>query len=304
MLNKNNLVYFNLVGGIGNQLFIYFAGQYFEKISGKRVFYRFTRLSRNDSNHNSSILDLSLKADLKSTSKLWEKLNVFLLRLEMFFLRHKFEVLKNTFKRFSNLHVSQGLGFDAELAKFNNKKNFFGYFQTAIYFESINTEKEVIVNVKNPSQALIEEIEVASLIQPVMLHIRRGDYLNNPEIGVLSSSYYENAINELNELIGVKDIWVFCDDIDSAAEILSFVSTNRLKFIDRQRFRNDTESLILMSMGRALIMANSSFSYWAGLLNSRDKIVLTPDKWFFALEDPPQLYPDNWRKIKSTWGIS
>jgi hypothetical protein len=59
-----------------------------------------------------------------------------------------------------------------------------------------------------------------------------------------------------------------------------------------------------MSRGQAIIIANSSFSYWAAMINGEKKIVITPNKWFAGLEDPQELYPHDWIRIKNIYEIS
>ena len=301
---RENAVCFNVFGGIGNQLFIFFAGQYFEKITGKKVKYRFVKLSQKDSIHNSSILDLNLDIEIESPSRFNDFNTRLLFRVKNVVGRRCFKPIKNNIDKLVPLYVSQVIGYDKNLSEIINKRQFFGYFQSARYVESVIGHKDFSPEVRNPSQALLDELEKANLIQPLMLHIRRGDYLKNPQIGILSSDYYRKAVRTLDELIGEKPIWVFCDDTDMSKTELAFLPPRRLKFIERDRFESDTESLVLMSKGKAIIIANSSFSYWAAMINSEKKIVVAPSKWFAGLEDPRELYPHDWIKIKNIYEIS
>jgi hypothetical protein len=62
-----------------------------------------------------------------------------------------------------------------------------------------------------------------------------------------------------------------------------------------------TESLVLMSFGKAIITANSSFSWWAAVSGNRTKKVIAPIPWFKNLDEPKDLIPGNWLRIKSSW---
>jgi hypothetical protein len=301
---RKNSVCFNMFGGIGNQLFIFYAGQYFEKISGKKVRYRFVKMSQKDSVHNSSILDLNLDIEVASRSIFHEFKTRFLFRI-INLIDHKFfKPIRSNLEKKVPLYVSPVIGFDKNLSGAIRKEQFTGYFQTARYFAAVIENRDFLLEVRNPSKILVEELEKASLIQPVMLHVRRGDYLNNPQIGLLSTDYYRNAVRKLDEILGEKPIWVFCDDLEMSKSVLAFLPTHRLRFIDRNTFHSDTESLYLMSRGQAIIIANSSFSYWAAMINGEKKIVITPNKWFAGLEDPQELYPHDWIRIKNIYEIS
>ena len=301
---RKNSVCFNMFGGLGNQLFIFYAGQYFEKISGKKVVYRFVKLSQKDSVHNSSILDLNLDIEVASRSIIHEFKTSILFRI-MNLINHKFfKPIRGDLERRVPLYVSPVVGFDKNLGGAIKKEQFSGYFQTARYFEAVVGSHDFSLELRNPSKTLVEELEKANSIQPVMLHVRRGDYLNNPQIGLLSAEYYRNAVRKMDELVGEKPIWVFCDDSEMSKSVLAFLPTHRLRFIERNRFQSDTESLCLMSKGQAIIIANSSFSYWAALISGEKRIVLAPGKWFAGLEDPQELYPHDWIKIENTYEIS
>ena len=60
---------------------------------------------------------------------------------------------------------------------------------------------------------------------------------------------------------------------------------------------SDYEELYLMSFCDNNIIANSSFSWWGAWLNKKEKIVISPKKWFgSALHSyiTDDLYPENW----------
>jgi hypothetical protein len=55
-----------------------------------------------------------------------------------------------------------------------------------------------------------------------------------------------------------------------------------------------------MSMGKFLVISNSTYSWWAGRISSAEKII-APNKWFKGINDPKSIYPPNWQKIESSW---
>jgi hypothetical protein len=64
----------------------------------------------------------------------------------------------------------------------------------------------------------------------------------------------------------------------------------------------DWEQLLLMSLCKYNIIANSSFSWWGAYLNrDESKIVCYPDLWFgpASNNNTRDLFPDNWIEINT-----
>jgi hypothetical protein len=300
-MRKSNKICFNLVGGIGNQLFIYFAGQYVEYFSEKKVFYRHITLSKNDSIHTSSILDLDIEINLLRYSRARQKLNTFMLMLDRRIqtLLKKTSLADGVFP--SNSYFPEHYGYDENLLSNIHKKQIYGYFQAAFYYEKTCPNLRFKFALKNPSEQFLKDSAVATSILPIMLHIRRGDYVKNPQIGILSRQYYEMAIEKVEAHIGERQIWVFSDDIDSARNLLNFLPDSRFRFINTGYYNSDSESLALMTKGLGLITSNSTFSYWAGVFSKNADIIVVPSKWFRAQTDPEGLVPESWTKVRSSW---
>ncbi len=137
--------------------------------------------------------------------------------------------------------------------------------------------------------------------ESVSLHIRRGDYVTNKiandVLGVLPLNYYEKA----HQLIQTgKDrirCFVFSDDIKWAAANLSFLEN--AVFIDVDDKEKDIAEFFLMSQCKHNIIANSSFSWWAGWLNVNPaKTVIAPEKWFNKVNyNTSHLIPESWIKL-------
>jgi hypothetical protein len=103
--------------------------------------------------------------------------------------------------------------------------------------------------------------------------------------GILSPFYFQGAIaraKELNPLID--QLIVFSDDLPwcNTQEFLKGAL-----FVDEP---NDVFALWLMSQFRNYVMSNSSFSWWAVMLNTQRHTVVAPDMWFGP--DGPQDYQD------------
>ena len=289
--NNPKDIIFHLIGGVGNQLFIYFAGQYFQEITGRKVKYEIVKLSASDSAHESSLTDLDIVLPIFrsrfSNKTIGHKL----------FLIRKIHMLLPVSMR--KLYVSDKIGFDRNLILGLNVNRVHGYFQSYKYFGALNNSTKLKISPRNPSPQFISEIKLINEIQPISIHIRRGDYLNNPKFGVLSKKYYSKALEMAENSVGNAQVWVFSDDITLASTVIDFIPSERLRFISHDL--SDSESLVLMSNSSALIIANSTFSYWAGMFGSQLKTVIAPSKWFLDLDDPDHLYPKSWLKAISDW---
>lgn len=134
----------------------------------------------------------------------------------------------------------------------------------------------------------------------VFLHIRRTDYVSNPEVaqqqGIVNLNYYESAIQLISKKIKNIRLFVFSDDIEWAKN--NFKPNCSVKYINGN-INNPIQDMFLMSNCKHSIIANSTFSWWAAYLNKNEnKIVISPKHWF--LKDKPSsedILPPDWIKL-------
>lgn len=128
-----------------------------------------------------------------------------------------------------------------------------------------------------------ELYEVIEQGNSVCISIRRGDYLapqNEGYFNVCSIDYFKRAIERMREQIQ-NPIWVlFSDDIEWVKSINLFGFGESVYY----ESGNDPvwEKLRLMYSCKHYIISNSTFSWWAQYLsrNEVDKVVISPDIWF------------------------
>lgn len=135
----------------------------------------------------------------------------------------------------------------------------------------------------------------------VAIHIRRGDYVSNLHAncfhGTLPLDYYKRGINSAPE---ANKIHIFSDDIEWCQQNVSF-KDKELVFETPSDAHAD---LIKMSKFKSLIIANSSFSWWAArLAEFRDQksFIVAPGHslWYNSPSDITKyLYSDKWIKIE------
>jgi hypothetical protein len=107
-------------------------------------------------------------------------------------------------------------------------------------------------------------------IENLALCFRRGDYHNNPHLGILPSHYYIKAIAELRVPSQSIKTTIFSD---SKAETIKFLKENDIPF---DRFDDEISALTalkLLSGYGFIVGANSTFSFW-GTYFSKSKFTL------------------------------
>ena len=170
-----------------------------------------------------------------------------------------------------------------------------GYWQNEEYFSQI---RAILLKELTPNQNLSINAQAHQekilRTNSVSIHVRRGDYLNHPEIGVLDIEYYKRAVSYIKEKIEFPVFYVFSNDVVWSKE--------NFQFIDAPIFIEDTKTeiddLILMSQCQHNIVANSSFSWWAAWLNNNvDKNVIAPKKWMAENPKGHKWAPDSWYEI-------
>jgi hypothetical protein len=289
------------MGGLGNQLFQYFAGKHLETRSGEKVIFDLSRVRGFGSFHGHEIVRLSLGKGIRLPSKFDEAIGS--IRTLTFRGAKRLEANCERAIVSQNYYLSKGLGFDPSLETASQYKFVIGYFQTWRYFDHVNAHGEFnAISVKNPSTEYTELVQQVLQSPPIVIHIRRGDYVSlQKEFGLLSVKYYLKSLNLLFErLDGYSPIWIFSDDYTYAKTFtreLSELVPSNIRII---QLNSPAESLILMSYARAIIIANSTFSWWAAKLNS-PKIVVAPNPWFRGIDGPEQLIPSHWVKSDSVW---
>lgn len=126
---------------------------------------------------------------------------------------------------------------------------------------------------------LLYKDKITSAKQSCSIHIRRTDYLNNKNIySILDIDYYVKGIEYLKHLYN-DDIEFFCfsDDIEWCK--LAFKNFKNIHFIENAKC--DIHDFELMQLCNNNIIANSTFSWWAALLNrNTDKRVIAPKAWY------------------------
>jgi len=291
-----------LVGGLGNQLFIYFAGLYVSRKAGTKLLCDLSYLDTDVSKHGVAITSFDLEGVFIRDSKWKTNIKIAWNRI-ISHLTLKSKHFTRIYQYISRTHVSQGVGYDADLEIIRPDLSFFGYFQTWRYARAVNNHSQLVLKIKNPSEWFIQLKSIAEQEQPIMIHVRHGDYYQeqNSFIGVLGANYYKNAIREVRAAGVSSPIWVFSNDAESARKLLSPHLDREVTWVVSPAGTDAAEELALMQFGGAHIIANSTFSWWGAFLSRSTKLVIAPRAWFKDQKEPLDLIPPEWRRVENDW---
>jgi hypothetical protein len=170
-----------------------------------------------------------------------------------------------------------------------------GYSQSFQHAEELkrfeNLERIKLELISEKAQKLITASNEAN---PIIMHVRLGDYTKEPNFGLLAPNYFLRAL-DLAEFKGRKgQIWIFSNDPQRARALLNIGSEPRFLVIDDQEL-NPAEVLEIMRHGSAYILSNSTFGWWGAFLSHTiDAPVVVPQKWFKKYPDPLNIYPPSW----------
>ena len=278
-----------LMGGLGNQMFQYAAGRALAEKHGTPL-----ALDLSDYKHlETRPFDLSKLntrfeiAGAETTAipggKRWQRI-----------LK---KIIPGPWKILSEKHFH----FDPGVLKAPDQTYLLGYWQSEKYFKD---QRPLLLKEFSPKAPLIgANLDLAQQIKKttaVSLHIRRGDYVSNPQAsqfhGVMPLDYYYQALNYLKTKVDPFEIFIFSDDPIWVKE--NFKTEFKIHFVSHNQDKNE-EDIRMMSLCHHNIIANSSFSWWGAWLNQNpEKIVIAPKIWF---RDPSKntqdVVPSEWVRV-------
>jgi len=153
-----------------------------------------------------------------------------------------------------------------------------GYWQSERYFSA--HAKQIAADLIFKDSQRFENDRMAQVIRntktPVFLHIRSYREVPGKSDGSASLplSYYENALSVMRGLVGFNfKVFVFSDDPTWARSRLQSALKGDVEYVEPLQNRecnNAHRDFYLMRLCQHGIVANSSFSWWAGWLGEQD----------------------------------
>jgi hypothetical protein len=182
-------------------------------------------------------------------------------------------------------YIEKNFNFEPEIFNIADNTSIDGWFQSYKYF---NEYKDIIKKEFTFKDEILNKCKsiINSYLNPVSIHIRRGDYVKHPGFWVITPEYINEALQHFTDK--EYTFLIFSDDIEWCKQIFP----EGVVFMEGN---NQFEDLCLMSLCKHNIIANSSYSWWGAWLNqNQDQRVIAPKNWFINPKPLNDLYLDNW----------
>ena len=268
-----------LQGGLGNQLFIYAAAFAQSKRLNCNLYIDISKYSKRDplDRHKETprkpeLIGLGLPGVVIDEDSPWTGNSP---------RRPSILRVPGSNSRKLNVFREKAAGYNSSISEIKKGTTLYGYFQSYKYFKSIENELTEIMLLCELSPADKNAVTELKASQTTHAHVRRGDYID-PVVaahhGIAGVEYFARSKRLIRELTQASGMTIFTDSPDLVSK--EFAS------LDNFSIFNDTEltsfgAIRALSQGSGLIMSNSSFSWWAAWLMTREseKPIVAPRPW-------------------------
>jgi hypothetical protein len=271
-----------LQGGLGNQLFQVAAGIYLEKLSGQKVYFDESFLTKVPKKIRKREVEIRWLLD----SELILKGNF--RTLITVTLRDLF-AKKILDERNLNDKVLDRLSSSTEIIR--------GYFHN---FEYVDAIWETLAP-KFKERFEETDIESKYNFDYLCIHFRGGDCLygkGKTRHGIIGPGYIQDALETLKDKLKINKVIIVTDSPKFIKDRLDKVKGFDFSVISSSNIFND---LAIISRASGVVMSNSSFSWWGAFIADKFKnaTVVAPYPWFESdNEEPKLLIPEHWTQIK------
>ena len=291
------MIIISLMGGLGNQMFQYATAKRLSLINNTELKIdasNFNKLTANNE-HTFQLSNFKISAKQASQQEIWRVVQPTnpLARI----VGQVFERPPHKSKTKAVFREPDGSDYKPNILEIKPDRFLIGYFNSYKYFDPIrNTllqEYTPREEISAEGQKLLKQIESTN---SVSIHIRRGDYVADPEIykcieGIITERFYHNAVDYIASRVDRPHFFVFSNDMPWVKE--NFKIPYEVTHVDINPPQRGYEDLWLMSRCQHNITAGgSTFSWWASYLNANvNKIVVRTGN---ISNDPKYNYPEDY----------
>jgi len=311
---KHTSCYIHLMGGLGNQLFQLAAGLHHSFRHGCILVLdeSSTSIRRNYLGHaevlsyksskylNTSVQSWYKKISRKFTNRILRlslssnsnKINSYLIFLLVFI---QSIILSANFKKIIKVWSARQIGYE-QINCFRNSNYLIGYFQSYKYASEPHVNS-ILRSLTYPNKSVESYKDLCLAEKPLIVHIRLGDYNNEPQFGIVSKDYYASSISIMMKRYNFISIHVFSDDIEMAKSFIPKKYFSICRWMDGKGELSNT-TLEKMRCGSAYIIGNSTFGWWGAYLShTKNPPTIAPEPWFIEMNEPNELIPPEWIRI-------
>lgn len=300
------MIYLQLEGRIGNQLFMYAAARCLQKKTGQELVIDDTLVKKLD--WENSLKDYPLKeVTYISNRDYLKKKDLIFTRCFLFVHLHFWARINNFRKRYNT---------ERKLQSFLNKHHLIkctdgyipistsikgdivmsGFFQSTKYFMEIEDEIKSLFKLKYELEKKnYPNLDKIKNRNSVCISVKVQHNVGSSIYDVCSKEYWEKAIKYITENVENPLFFVCSDNVDYVVNNL--IDTEKYDVIFQDKDFPVYLSLAAMAKCKHFIIGNTSFGWWAQYLGDYpEKIVIAPSKWY-AIDVPCDLMDENWIKL-------
>ena len=297
---KNRFIYAELVGGLGNQIFIFEMAQYLSSLNNGKIFLNKFNVNQKHSKGNSDIGHFQLPNNTKFTN-CGSTLNKFFNPIKRY-LKYINKLNQNLILVLDDTDLNLNQNKIIDLIKKRNPKLIIvlGFWQDFSYWR--DNLKYTLCNESRLfgifSKELLEQ-------HPVIFHYRLSTPYEDWEQawGILSPDFLDAALFALNVSTSSKfiNLWIFSNNINTARHLLkNYVDKEHynIRFIDDSGM-SPAEIIMLFSKSQFLICSNSTFSIAAAKIGNVPNVVVPSD--LAKNSSGNSLTLNKWVRVNSAW---
>lgn len=294
-------------GGLGNQMFKYAFALALKKVHPDEEIMIDSRMCRYRNDHNGYELEHLFDLKLKEAS--WREVRSVSKRASLSILyKLNPQWYDRSVKRFYDckdenyVEDYQAAGVYNDGLLYSTKSLYYDVAAQAWqYYDGMEEELNDTFRLKkkNCDDAFLEKEYELGKECSIGIHIRGGDYLSkvNKIYNVCTIEYYKEALRILKQRCPEGRLYVFTNDVPYLDSIRESVFGNERITVMGHQGKDSYKDIFLMKKCQALIIANSSFSWWGAWLNNRkDKIVIAPKQWMSG-KGFPDVCPNFWLRL-------
>ncbi len=162
--------------------------------------------------------------------------------------------------------------------------------------EKLPTELAFDRNYSARNAELVKEISEST---SVSIHVRRGDYITTyaGQFKTLGRDYYEQGAKLIAEEVGNQTckFFIFSDDSEFVKQEFGWLENKVI--VDHNTGDDSFRDMQLMSLCKHNIIANSTFSAWAAMLNQNEGHITVYPAAYLSEEDTEEKSLRGWRRI-------
>lgn len=263
-------------GGLGNQIFEYAYYLWLQnKYPHEKIYSFFPAIGL--SAHNGLEIDKCFEISLPKTTNISDIIG---------------KILFNVNRICRRLHLPQPMTCTQENARYS------AIFHCDYWQDRKFIPENLGLNFKlnefsEKNESLLDLIKKRNVVS---VHVRRCDYLKAENTltfgGICTDEYYQKALAQVEKTVDAPYFLFFSDDSQFVREHYHY---SDMQVVDWNIKEKSIIDMYLMSRCSYMVLANSTFSYWAARLNKGVKEVWCPPKWTNINE--PDIIMNKWIKI-------